>query len=154
MGFAFVKRLGYDDCTKPKEETKMNPYSDQLAKHRDRQTEELATHLNEQDQSAAEHEARETDANSIDWNQIGEDAINNFSEADKADQLREFADYRLAALFDMAIRELTNWNPRVNSINEGTCRYPVEVGLKQIRETQADLAKAHFLETGEAVWLK
>jgi hypothetical protein len=128
-----------------KEETKMT---------RDRVTEELSTFLDKQDQSAAEHEAREADADCINWDQIGEDAICNFSEMEKADQLREFADYRLAALFDMAIRELTNWNPRVNSINEGTVNYPVEVGLKDIRETQADIARENFMETGKRVWLK
>jgi hypothetical protein len=128
-----------------KEETKMT---------QDRVDKELATFLSDQDQSAAEHEAREADADCINWDQIGEDAIRNFSEADKADQMREWADYRLAALFDMAVRELTNWNPRVNSINEGTVNYPVEVGLKDIRETQADIARENFMDTGKRVWLK
>jgi hypothetical protein len=128
-----------------KEETKMT---------RDRVTEELSTFLNDQDQSAAEHEAREADADCINWKQIGEDAIRDFNQSDKADQVREMPDYRLAKLFDMAIVQITNWYPRTNTIHEGTNNFSVEVGLKQIREKQADLAKAHFMETGEAVWLK
>jgi hypothetical protein len=99
-------------------------------------------------------EERESDANSINWNQIGEDAIRNFSEADKADQVREWADYRLAALFDMAVVQITNWYPRIPQYEQASSNLYIEYGLKDIREVQADLARKHFLETGEKVWLK
>ena len=119
----------------------------------DRHESEVRHHQNKIDAQAEAHESeqerREAEAAKIDWKEVGEQAIRDMSEADKADQLRDWPDYRLADLFDLAVVHLTNWYPRINSINRGTNEHLVELGLKSIRDHQAELAKEHFMKTGE-----
>ncbi len=92
---------------------------------------------------------RPKEADQINWKQAGEDAIRNMTEADKAEQLREWTDYRLAVVFDQIVRDQTNWLPLASLgtliASDGLTR----TALNELRDQQADLAEQHFLETGE-----
>lgn len=120
----------------------------------DRHQTEVAHHqakIDEQaEQAEREQEEREDYAKTVNWKQVGEDRIRDMSESDKADLLREEMDHRLAAFFDRAVLDLTDWVPVRHPIDRAANIDNIVLwALQTIRDDQAALAEEHYLETGE-----
>ena len=119
----------------------------------DRHETEVAHHQARIDREAEAHEteqeSREAYAKTVDWKEVGEQAIRDMSEADKAEQLREWNDYRLSAVFDTLVCEVTDWIPYPDWGTAIGRNGALLNALKELRDHQAELARQHFLDTGE-----
>jgi hypothetical protein len=122
---------------------------------RDRHQTEVSHHQARIDREAEAHEteqeSREAYAKTVDWKEVGERAIRSMSDNDKVEQMENsIAHHHLARVFDFIVLELTDWIPMPNSIDRAAdVDWDVQHALHKIRDHQAELARQHFLETGE-----
>jgi hypothetical protein len=104
---------------------------------RDRHQTEVSHHQARIDREAEAHEteqeSREAYAKTVDW----------------TEQLRGWNDYRLSAVFDTLVCEVTDWIPYPDWGTAIGRNGALLNALKELRDHQAELARQHFLDTGE-----
>ena len=118
----------------------------------DRHESEVRHHQNKIDAQAEEfereQEEREAEAAKIDWKEVGEDHIRDFTEDEKADAISQLKPWELANVFDYLVMQTTDWIPN-EPFKFTNLDVSVKDYLKVIRDNQAALAEDHYLKTGE-----
>lgn len=90
---------------------------------------------------------REEYADGHNWTLDAEATMRGWTDAEWAEQLQELPPSRLAAIARYATRGLTDWIPgEAGSIADEIW---AKDALQYIRTNQSDLARRHYIETGE-----
>lgn len=96
---------------------------------------------------AVEEDWREKRAKEIDWTDVAEKRIRNFTLEEKAEIARDMSDATLAAMFNNMVNIMC-WNPQVAFMQPVKESLAIENAMLTLRTEQADLARQEFLDTG------